>query len=124
LVVGALAALGSLDTGASAPVAPVVDDRFVALGKAYLPELGKVYASAWTDGAGALEAGQPVDKALQAVSAAWDAGRVSLFDRLITPELVKIVPQGQADSAISPAQRAELARAWRGFASGLSGTSQ
>jgi len=124
LVLGALAALGSLDSGASAPVTPAVDDRFVALGKVYLPQLGKVYASAWTEGAGALESGQPLESSLQKVSAAWDAGRTGLFDRLITPEFAKILPQDQDESAMTPDRRARLARAWRGFAAGLSGSSQ
>ncbi|HKM54669.1 MAG TPA: hypothetical protein VJY33_14765 [Isosphaeraceae bacterium] len=123
LAVGVRAALDVSDVGV-APVVPAVDARFVALGKAYLPQLGKVYATAWVEGAGALESGQPIDKALQNVSAAWDAGRTNLFDRLITPELVKILPEGQDPSAITPAQRQELSRAFRGFAVGLGGSSQ
>ena len=83
-----------------------------------------MYATAWVEGAGALESGQPMDKALENVSAAWDAGRTNLFDRLITPELVKILPEGQEPSAITPAQRQELSRAFRGFAVGLGGSSQ
>ncbi len=123
LAVGVRAALDASDAG-GAPVVPTVDARFVALGKAYLPQLGKVYASAWAEGAGALESGQPLDEALKSVGAAWDAGRTSLFDRLITPEFVKILPEGQEQSAVTPAQRSELSRAWRGFAAGLGGSAQ
>ena len=124
LVIGVQAALESLDVREAAPTVPTVDVQFVALGKAYSPQLGKVYASAWVEGEGALETGQPMDKALQKVSAAWDAGRTGLFDRLVTPELVKILPEGQEASAITPAQRDELSRAFRGFAAGLGGTSR
>lgn len=121
LALGVEKALDFFD-GGNAPKTPAVEPRFVALGKVYLPQLGKAYASAWVQGAGVLESGQPVDKALQSVSAGWDAGRKSLFDRLVTPELVKIAPEEQDISALTPAQREQLVRAFRGFAVGLGGS--
>ncbi len=63
--------------------------------------------------------GQSVAAALKCVSQSWDSGRVQLFDRLIAPELSKIVADGQPESQVTTADRQALARAWRGFASGL-----
>ncbi len=109
-----------LGHGDSSPTpAPALDGRFVTLGRAYLPELGRAYATAWNEGAKALESGQPVASALKSVGQSWDSGRVQLFDRLITPELSKIVPDGRPESQLTTADRQALARAWRGFASGL-----
>ena len=98
---------------------PALDSRFVTLGRAYLPELGKAYATAWNEGAKALESGQPVAAAIKTVGQSWDSGRGQLFDRLITPELTKIVADGQPESEVTAAARQALVRAWRGFASGL-----
>ena len=50
--------------------------------------------------------------------------RLSYTSQTITPEFAKIIPEGQEESAITPDQRAQLARAWRGFAAGLSGSSE
>lgn len=98
---------------------PALDSRFVTLGQAYLPELGRAYATAWNEGAKALEAGQPVAAALKGIGQSWDSGRVQLFDRLIASELAKIVADGQPESEVTTANRQALARAWRGFALGL-----
>src|SRR4051794_15454140 len=68
------------------------DIRFTRLGRAYLPELGRVYAAAWYEGARRLEDGQSMASAIGAVGKAWDAGRIRLFDRLVTPEFDAIVP--------------------------------
>src|SRR5262245_19674473 len=57
------------------------DDRFTRLGRAYLPELGRIYAAAWYEGARRLEEGQTVGSSIAVVGEAWDAGRVRLFDR-------------------------------------------
>jgi hypothetical protein len=104
----------------SPPAPPVFDARFIPLGKAYGPELGRAYAAAWNEGAKALEAGQPVAASLKTVSDAWDTARVQLFDKLVTPEFSKIIPEGQADADALLVNRMALARAWRGFAIGLS----
>jgi hypothetical protein len=121
LAVAVLALHGWLGGDGSRPSPPpVLDVRFIPLGQTYLPELGRVYAGAWNEGAKALESGQSVASALKSVGQSWDSGRVQLFDRLITPEFSKIVPEGQAESESTPAGRLALARAWRGFAAGLS----
>src|SRR5271157_59315 len=70
---------------------PVLDVRFIPLGKTYLPELSRAYAAAWNEGAKALESGQPVTAALKSVRQSWDSGQVQLFDRLVTPEFSKFV---------------------------------
>jgi hypothetical protein len=101
------------------PAPPAFDERFIALGKTYVPELGRAYAAAWNEGANALESGQPVAASLKTVSDDWDTGRVQLFERLISPEFSKIVPEGQADADALLVNRMALARAWRGFAIGL-----
>jgi hypothetical protein len=105
--------------GSDPAPAPLIDKRFIPLGRSYLPELGKQYSAAWNEGAKALESGQSVSSALKCVSQTWDHGRVELFDRLLTPELSKIVPEGQADTETKLVDRLALARAWRGLASGL-----
>src|SRR5690242_17172340 len=69
-------------------------DRFNRLGRAYLPELGKVYAAAWYEGARVLDEGRTVEDALAAVARSWEAGRIDLFDRRVTREFAAIVPQG------------------------------
>ena len=107
-----------LITSSPAPI-PAVDSRFITVGRAYLPELGRAYATAWNEGAKALESGQPVAAALKCVSQSWDSGRVQLFDRLIAPELFRIVADGQPESQVTTSSRQALARAWRGLASGL-----
>jgi hypothetical protein len=101
-------------------------DRFTRLGRAYLPELGRVYAAAWYEGARGLEEGRTIDVAITAVAKSWEAGRVKLFDRLVTPEFAAIVPQ---DASRPPrlegdTDRQALARAWRAFAAGLEATSR
>jgi hypothetical protein len=98
---------------------PPADARFIPLGKRYVPELGQAYAEAWNEGAKALDAGRPVAEALQTVSKVWDAGRVRLFNRLVTPEFSKVVAESKSAPEMSDADRAALARAWRGFAAGL-----
>jgi hypothetical protein len=99
---------------------PLPDDPcFVALGRAYLPQLGKAYAAAWDDGAKALDAGQAVSAALDAVAKGWTANRTALYDTAITPELAKILPESVKDADVTPAERAALAAAWRGLARGL-----
>ncbi len=95
--------------------------RLATVGRAYRLELGKVYADAWLAGARRLDDGQGPAAALEAVAKAWDAGRVALFERQVTPELARVVPEGKADAELSPGDRARLAAAWRGFARGLRG---
>jgi hypothetical protein len=104
---------------AAAPWGPLLDLRFTALGRNYLPVLGRAYAAAWLEGARALEAGAPVADALAAVGRSWDAGRTAAFDRWVSPQFDRLVPEGQDDALTAPADKQALARAWRAFARGL-----
>src|SRR5271157_5347602 len=90
---------------------PVLDVRFIPLGKTYLPELSRVYATAWNEGAKALESGQPVTAALKSVRQSWDSGQVQLFDRLATPEFSKFVAENQPEAEAKPTDLAALVRA-------------
>ena len=115
VAIGVTVWLGAFD----APPGPATDPHFVKAGRAYLPELGKAYAAAWEEGARCLDAGQPLTAAITAVGKAWDANRVQLFDRLASPEFIRIIPESSKDADVTPQQRAAMAAAWRGFASGL-----
>lgn len=121
----ALVLLSALVIGSALlPFSPLdhrVDAHFISIGQTYRTELGKVYARAWEDGARNLESGAGAAAAIDGVAKSWDAGRVSLFESLVTPELVKIVPEGKADKDITAEDRSRLAAAWRGFAKGLGG---
>jgi hypothetical protein len=98
---------------------PPHDPRFVTLGKAYLPQLGKAYADAWDAGAKELDAGKGITVALDAVSKKWSSSRTELFDHLFTPEFSRIVAESVKDADVTPAERAALAAAWRGLSLGL-----
>jgi hypothetical protein len=102
------------------PSKPLFDPRFVILGREYLPQLGKVYARAWNEGARALDAGSGISQAIDTVAKNWSDGRTDLYDTIITPEFDKILPETGRDEMITPAQCAAMAAAWRGFAVGLS----
>jgi hypothetical protein len=115
----AVLALSAGSCGRSAGSAGPLDARYIPLGQRYLPELGRAYAKAWNEGAKRLENGQSVPAALQSVRTVWEAGRIQLFDRWITPEFSRIAPESRAQSQFSYEQRKALARAWRGFAAGL-----
>ncbi|MGC8643448.1 MAG: hypothetical protein ACP5XB_26625 [Isosphaeraceae bacterium] len=99
--------------------APLVDKTLIPLGRNYLAALGQEYAAAWIAGAKALESGQSVSSALKSVAQSWDQGRSQLFDRLLSPEFTKIIPDGQPDASTKPADRQAMAQAWRGLAAGL-----
>ncbi len=101
------------------PPSPPYDPNFVRIGRAYLPGLGQAYAAAWNEGAKSLESGQPLSAAVATVAKTWEANRTQLLDRLATPEFTKIVPESQKDADVTPAQRAAMTAAWRGFAMGL-----
>ena len=98
---------------------PPHDQRFVTLGKAYLPQLGQAYSAAWEEGAKQLEAGKGVSLALDAVSKAWSANRTQLYDHVLTPEFSRIVAENVNDTDVTPTERAALAAAWRGLAFGM-----
>lgn len=98
---------------------PPHDPHFIHIGRTYLPELGKAYASAWDEGAKGLEAGQNLSSGVSAVAKAWDTNRTQLFDRIATPEFLKLIPEAKKDADVTPQERAAMAAAWRGFAIGL-----
>ena len=98
---------------------PPHDPRFITVGKAFLPELGKAYAAAWAEGAKQLEAGQSITAALDTVSKTWSSNRAQLYDHVFTPEFSRIVAESTKDSDVMPAERAALAAAWRGLSLGL-----
>jgi hypothetical protein len=85
-----------------------------------------MYASAWYEGARKLEEGRTVEDAIAEVARSWEAGRVDLFDRLVTPEFAAIVPQGASHPPRleGVTDRRAMARAWRAFAAGLEATSR
>jgi len=123
-VLGGAAAIGvsawlAPSGGSTGTPQPPVDRRYVSLGRTYLPQLGKAYAAAWDQGAKALDSGQGISAALDTVAQTWTAKRTEVYDKLLTPELAKIVPESVKDSDITPAERAAMAAAWRGFALGL-----
>jgi hypothetical protein len=93
--------------------------QYVAIGKAYLPQLGKAYAAAWEEGAKQLEAGGGISAALGAVSKTWSANRTKLYDQMLTPEFSKIVAESVKDADLTPAERSAMAAAWRGLSRGL-----
>jgi hypothetical protein len=103
--------------GPPAP-APAYDPALVPVGRAYRAVMPSDYADAWDKGAAALDAGDAPDKALAAVVSAWGASREDHFHKTVNPEFSKIAPDGQD---LHPEARANLARAWRGFARGLRG---
>ncbi len=123
-LLGGVLAIG-ISTWLRSPVGPPPgpvpphDPQFVHLGRSYLPELGKAYATAWDEGAKGLETGQNLSSALSAVAKAWDANRIQLFDQIATPEFRKLIAETKKDADVTPQERAAMAAAWRGFALGL-----
>jgi hypothetical protein len=101
------------------PVQPSSDAHFAALARIYRPQLAQAYARAWTEGAAALDSGQPISAALDLVGKSWTSSRTALFDKLVAPEFAKIVPESISDADVTAAERTALAAAWRGFAAGL-----
>jgi hypothetical protein len=93
--------------------------EFVAFGRAYLPQLGKAYAAAWEEGAKQLEAGRGITASLDAVSKTWSSNRTQLYDRVLTPEFAKILPESVQDAEVTPQERSAMAAAWRGLSLGL-----
>jgi hypothetical protein len=98
---------------------PARDPRFVALGKAYLPQLGKAYAAAWEEGAKQLDAGAGISASIDTIAKTWSANRAQLYDHVLTPEFSKIVAESVKDADVTPQERAAMAAAWRGMSVGL-----
>jgi hypothetical protein len=98
---------------------PPRNARFVKIGRAYLLALGKAYAEAWNDGAKQLDQGTALSASLKSVGDSFAARRMALMDKVLTPELARIVPESTRDTDVTPAERAAMAAAWRGLALGL-----
>lgn len=101
------------------PLPPAPSSSFVELGARYGPEMCAAYAKAWDSAAPTIESTGDVGAALDLVGKSWESGRTSLFTSEVSPEFVKIVPEGTAPSDVTDQQRADLAKAWREFAEGL-----
>lgn len=96
-----------------------VDKALVPIGRAYAGVILGSYATAWQTAAGDVDAGKPVADALAAVKASWEADRTKQYQATVSPAFAAIVPEATPDESITPAQRAALAAAFRGFAQGL-----
>ncbi len=122
-LVGGIVTIGGFEWlrshNSARPSQPPRDAQFAALGRAYLPQLAEAYASAWNDGASALDSGQPISAALDLVGKNWTSGRTALFDKVVAPEFAKIVPESVSDSDVTQQERTAMVAAWRGFAAGL-----
>lgn len=103
---------------ASSPAGPAVPS-IRAIGREYPRGLASAYATAWLDGAEALESGRGVPEALGVVEKAWKARRTTLFDQKVAPYFSAIVPEGKPAVETSISDRAALAVVWREFAAGL-----
>jgi hypothetical protein len=103
----------------AAPARRPPEGRCVALGREYMAELRNTYALAWYAGALDLEHSVPMGKVLERVAAVWAQRRVELFDRLVTPEFARIVPEEKKDEDVTATERWAMARAWHDFADGL-----
>ena len=95
---------------------PVPSNDFFRLGQSYRIELGRAYAPAWETGAAALERGEPVDKALDAVALEWENKRLQIFKQHLSPKFELILPKGTEPTRD---QRSMLAAAWVEFSKGL-----
>jgi hypothetical protein len=118
LAIGLATWLWSPDGPSPSPVPPK-DPHFARLGRTYLPELGKAYATAWEDGAKGLDTGQNLSDALGTVAKAWGTNRTQLFDQMASPEFRKLIAESKKAADVTPQERAAMAAAWRGFALGL-----
>jgi hypothetical protein len=91
----------------------------VAIGRAYAPQLLETYAAAWEKGATQVAAGLSSADVATTFGADWQKARTDLFNRVLKPELNRVLPEGApiADQA----QRDAVAKLWRDVAAGLRG---
>jgi hypothetical protein len=91
----------------------------VAIGRAYAPQLLETYAAAWEKGATQVAAGLSSADVATTFGADWQKARTDLFNRVLKPELNRVLPEGApiADQA----QRDAVAKLWRDVATGLRG---
>lgn len=118
LVLGAIVQLG-LSRRENGPAPPGKAGDLTAIGKAYGPNLAKVYASALEAGATSLEQGTAVSVSLDAIHDRFAADRLALFRKYLAPELAKVVPEAKPDPDVTPPERAGLVKALRAIATGL-----
>lgn len=98
--------------------APAVDSHFVGIARQVEPTIAPAYGQAWLAFSQALDAGQSFSAAMKTLEDKWNAGRQSVAGPLLA-EMAKIVPNGTADAAVTPSQRAAASAAARGIAQGL-----
>ncbi len=94
---------------------------YASVGRRYCVELGKVYAHAYNAGADNLDSGADPSAAIDGVAKSLDAGRVSAYEQIVTPEFAKALPEGKSGKDVTPTERRALAQAWREFAKGMEG---
>ncbi len=94
---------------------PAVDGK--ALGRSYAPLLAASLAAGWIAAADALEAGRSVAESQAALQETWNEARARAFSTRIAPEFARVLAEGAEPT--DPTRRAEVARLWRDFASGL-----
>lgn len=101
------------------PPAPVIDAKFVELGKSYGPALVAAYAENWQVMADRVDAGKPIGEAVTAFGVDWTARRNDLFDAQLAGPFKALVPEGATEDTITATQRSAYAAAARGVAKGL-----
>ena len=87
------------------------------MGRAYAPTLASALSEGWTAAAEAVESGRSVAEAQDAMQAAFKAARVRSFSATVAPAFARVLPEGSEPK--DDVQRAEVARLWRDFATGL-----
>jgi hypothetical protein len=90
-----------------------------ALGRSFAPTVASNLGDAWLAAASTLEQGKTMSEAQVALQQAWQDARIKAFTAKVAPEFIKVLPEGQEPT--NPAERAEVVRLWRDFASGLKG---
>lgn len=98
---------------------PAIDQSFVAVGHQYGATLQRNNSAAWGNFATSLKS-MPLSKALAKVGQDFNALRQADYDKILTPALAKIVPDGTPDASVTPAQLEALQAAGNGLAKGLS----
>ena len=117
LLLGGVVAYDHLAEHPSAGASMPVDGK--ALGKKFVGPLGSSFGSAWLVAADSLEQGKSVADAQAALQSRWQDERASAFATLVTPGFARVLPEGTEPT--TPAQRAEVVKLWRDFATGLKG---
>lgn len=101
------------------PPDPSLDPKFYQLGRTYSGTLASTYADALDAGASMLASGQTLSAAMAGIAKQWESGRSSAFEKSLTPEFARIIPESTKDADITSAQKDAMARACRSVAAGL-----